>query len=63
MTAENVGELVGDLNAIFSGGTSAQDQNEENLQVVEKVFVGAGDLAENVSYTEEVSTNMLIQIF
>ena len=45
---------MGDLNNIFSGGTSAQDQSEGNLAVVLKVFDGAANLAENVSYTKNV---------
>ena len=50
-------EVVGELNTIFSGGTSAQDQSDGNLAVVEKVFDGAANLAQNVSYTENVSDN------
>ena len=45
---------MGELNNIFSGGTSAQDQSEGNLAVVLKVFDGAANLAENVSYTKNV---------
>ena len=56
-------EVVGELNTIFSGGTSAQDQNEGNLAVVEKVFDGAANLAQNVSYTENVSNNALSILF
>ena len=63
MTAENIGELVGNLNEILSSSTSAQDQSERNVQVVEKVFVGAKELAENVSYTEEVSMNTSMPLF
>ena len=49
-------EVVGELNNIFSGGTSAQDQSENNLEVVQNVFNDAADLATsgNVSFTEDV---------
>ena len=57
-TAEDVANVVGQLNTIFSGGTSAQDQSEGNLGVVLGVFSGAADLAENVSYTEDVRKSL-----
>ena len=50
---------MGELNNIFSGGTSAQDQSEGNLAVVLKVFDGAANLAENVSYTKNVCRLLL----
>ena len=48
---------MGELKDIFSEGTSAQDQSEGNLAVVQNVFSGAAELAEsgNVSYSESVS--------
>ena len=53
-TAEDVADVVGQLNDIFSGGTSAQDESESNLEVVFTVFTEAAALAVNVSYTEDV---------
>ena len=47
-------DVVDQLNTIFSGATSAQDQSEGNLEVVRDIFVGAAELAENVTFTEEV---------
>ena len=55
ITAENVGDVVGQLKDIFSEGTSAQDQSEGNLAVVQNVFSRAAELAGNVSYSEDVS--------
>jgi len=55
ITAENVGNVVGELNSLVSEGTSAQDQSEGNLAVVQNVFSGAADLAGNISYSEGVS--------
>ena len=54
-SAEDVADVVGQLNTIFSEGTSTQDQSEGNLMVVLTIFSGAADLAENVSYTETVN--------
>ena len=54
------------MNEIFSEGTSAQDQSEGNLAVVQNVFNGAAELAEsgNVSYSESVSVaTVYIYIF
>ena len=53
VTAEDVADVVGQLNAVFSD-TSPQDQSEGNLEVVLNIFFVAADLANNVSYTETV---------
>ncbi|CAI8021725.1 Fibrillin-2 [Geodia barretti] len=52
-TAEDVADVVGQLNDIFSA-TSPQDQSEGNLEVVLTIFFGAAELSNNVSYTETV---------
>lgn len=57
ISAENVGDVVGELNNIFSAGTSAQDQSEDNLGIVQNVFSGAAELAVsgNFSVSKDVS--------
>ena len=47
--------VVGELNNIFSEGTSAQDQSEANLNVVRSIFTGAANLSDSVSFPEDVS--------
>ena len=54
-TVGAVAEAFGQLNTIFSNGTTAQDQSEGNLAVVQRVFDGAANLSQNVSYTKNVS--------
>lgn len=51
-------DVVGQLSNIFVS-TSAQDENEGNVEVVLTIFSGAADLAENVSYTETVRFSYL----